>query len=776
MDRRAADGVGSGIMSKRASSDEPPVIAEGGSLARPASMAEAVEGEQPEVGDWFWYKSEDCEGEPSRWLGCVTHIGSNYVQLEGVHRHTVRVHFDEFWGCCERETDADTLIVNKIESCRQESQRLMAEVYDLTARLALTSPALGAENETQNVALVLHGDGQSVVDYKTALVEAQKKTLPDLFKAIENANESMGRWMKAKLIPFKAKAESMRGVLKKVEGRIFNVELYAGLVEEIAEIADGDPAPVNEKLRLMQRRCYMDEECLARYEVGGMDFKDIGAFDRWLARPEHRDRILPFPRCIVAFRVRRNMKEREVVDLTDFVQLSGKIAADKITFLYIRNGDRLCRLSTEIEFGSTLFPDFEAQKLFQGQLYAKRSFHDIGDLISEHEYQGMVEDERLAQQKYEQELAQYKVELAEHERKEAEGTLDKGKSRPWYPSHPWVRSNEYVPFSKDNVYYDDISKKLADEMEKHNRLVLVLQGLLDRSPVLHPHPPWQLWTAEGFAAGLELVFDESRTLVAGDKPDFEAYRARLNASLKAGSITVGQENAWELHEGRKESDRMDRDWRTKGSYRPTRCRPPGDPGPGRVARVARFTPNAKKCTYEWDRERRTSTYDDKDKVRTTFTCDADSVLNVDAYKPGDFRIFFDDPRTRTEYLRWAPLLLEAEEYHAGNRTVEGMLKPAVRKKTREGAWEYEQRKRRKAMHGKAVRIKRRIETRGGAVYEPGSLWRVGEGRGDLFTIVGITSDGKDELNEEKCLARLVRDVHMHELEVDPTITPEPRKS
>lgn len=45
------------------------------------------------------------------------------------------------------------------------------------------------------------------------------------------------------------------------------------------------------------------------------------------------------------------------------------------------------------------------------------------------------------------------------------------------------------------------------------------------------------------------------------------------------------------------------------------------------------------------------------------------LLNVSAYTPGDFKQFFADPRTRAEYLKWAPLLLAAEEFHAGNRTI-----------------------------------------------------------------------------------------------------------
>jgi hypothetical protein len=39
---------------------------------------------------------------------------------------------------------------------------------------------------------------------------------------------------------------------------------------------------------------------------------------------------------------------------------------------------------------------------------------------------------------------------------------------------------------------------------------------------------------------------------------------------------------------------------------------------------------------------------------------AGALLNVSAYAPGDFKQFFNDPRTRADYLKWAPLLLVAE--------------------------------------------------------------------------------------------------------------------
>lgn len=41
----------------------------------------------------------------------------------------------------------------------------------------------------------------------------------------------------------------------------------------------------------------------------------------------------------------------------------------------------------------------------------------------------------------------------------------------------------------------------------------------------------------------------------------------------------------------------------------------------------------------------------------------DQLLNVSGYKPGDYLQFFRDHRTRQEYLKWAFLLLTAEDYY-----------------------------------------------------------------------------------------------------------------
>ena len=61
---------------------------------------------------------------------------------------------------------------------------------------------------------------------------------------------------------------------------------------------------------------------------------------------------------------------------------------------------------------------------------------------------------------------------------------------------------------------------------------------------------------------------------------------------------------------------------------------------------------------------------DETPIHTGFSCQAELLFNVSAYTPGDYKMFFSDPRTRAKYLQWAPFMLAAEDYHASGKIPE----------------------------------------------------------------------------------------------------------
>jgi hypothetical protein len=689
----------------------------------------------PAVSQWYWVRKskdeDDSEGE--RWFGCVLHVGSNYAKLGTVDGNAYeRVHFDEWAERCEFVPIPDPIIDGHVREHQAETMRLMAEVRAITARLAVTpGRALGPGGATESTALALRNH-QTAKDYKKALVRAKDKELPELFQHIEQSNLALGQWMKAKTLPLMAHEQALRSSIDAIDDRIFNVELYAGLVETVTCVKNGAPAPIATPIHLMQRRCYMDEECLAEYQAGGMSFKNLRAFDRWIGRPTNFKRILPFPRCVVAFQVRRNDRDWRIRNFIDFFQMLNEKPLDKLTFLYIRNGDQLHRLATELELGPQLFPD--PRSLDRGQLWAKIFVERVDKIITNDEYEALQAEAAREEQEHSEQFR--------------------------HRFH-----DDYQPFTPASVYYDDIGRHLADEMTKHNRLVIVLQGLLDRSPVLHPHPPWSLWTEAGFAAALSLVYDDSRALAPADLPDFEAYRAKLNAELRVGSVTTGQQLAWEQHNARKEEAARDR------HYHIGRFVPEGNAGPGLLARPATVSKRSQMCTFTWTRERLTGK---GATVPCRFTVNAKQLLNVDAYQLGDFRIFYRDPRTRAEYLKWAPLLLLAEDYHAGKREAPPLAPRSARPApSKDGQRRYRERKRRLALRRQAVRLVRAVTLRSGDVYAKGTLWRVGHGRGDHFTLHGITKDGRTERTDGEHIARYIIHLHSSAFVVDGDIPPEP---
>lgn len=627
----------------------------------------------PQVGQWYWVQGR-CHDDPkdaTRWLGCVVKVGSNYAKISSPGHSYQLVHFDKLGNTCELEPDAAAVIAARVATHRSEVDGLLGRIRSLTESLGVSPRALEADGETQ--AIAVRGAGTPLKDYQTSLSVAKDKTLPELFKAVGEASKAMGLWMSAELLPLQAELEKLDPIVKSIKARILNVELYAGLTEEVALVRDGAAAVYAEPVRLMQRMHYMDEECLAQYRTGGMEFKDLGAFDRWVASDDNFTRLLPFPRCVVAMRVRRDHKGRGDMSLRKYIGmlLDGTIASDKATFLYLRNGNQLHRLSTAIDFGEKLFPNLTAVEM-TGQLYAKMySSSSVERLATEGEVLALREQYRL-------------------ERLEADAwkeRLTKAQRKAWRWDLEFVsdRARDYVPWTRSTVHYDVIHEHVSDQTAAHNRLALVLQGLLDRSPVFHPHPPWQLWTDTGFSEALALVHDDDRALVPGPAPDFEAYRTRLNVDLHAGSVTVGQEDYWEAREAEKYNRSMRANYRVRDHSDVSRHRPRGNDGPGLVARVAhlgrtsaRFTwtrekltgrkawvPNPAKPGWGWDRV----VYDN---TEDAIAVPLGALLNVSAYTPGDFRQFYADPRTRADYLKWAPLLLAAEEWHAGNKTGVGL--------------------------------------------------------------------------------------------------------
>ena len=317
--------------------------------------------------------------------------------------------------------------------------------------------------------------------------------------------------MRAELIPAQAELLTVEKVTEVLEGRIHTVELYAGLQEELVCVREGDPADPDAKVHLMQRMHFMDEESLARYEAGGMDFEDVEAFDQWLARDGNFGRILPHKRCVVAFRIRRDSKDYGGLDA--FIKFRFNQLNEK-TFLYIRNGRQLWRMCTSVEFGEELFPRREDEALLGDQeLWIKANDHDLRSsdgILTRRQRDALIDGYRAQRAHMAQKLWQWHragkpsehwictavSDRFDYHHSPGDQYAQTGRPHQWHVSSR-CEADEYELLTPESLYYDDAMKRVRAATLEHNRVAVVVQGLLDRSTCLHPHPPWQILDAGG---------------------------------------------------------------------------------------------------------------------------------------------------------------------------------------------------------------------------------------------------------------------------------------
>jgi hypothetical protein len=626
------------------------------SLVRDELVSPIDPGDFVSLGDWVWvnqWNDKHCVpgiGPAGYAFACVTKIGSNFVEVQSPHSKNgyshEKIHFDDVMRRLRPESKPNAVLTEMAKLFSEEACVLLDQVKAITARLGVNPHQLaqGGSGDSSRDLVSLSGTTDVRV-YESQLIEARDVLLPDLFQKIKEANENHAKWLSASAMSSKVQMGLLEESIERIENRVFNVSLYAGLTESVVQIRHGAAASIETRLRIMQRRAYMDEEALLGYETGGMEFGDISEFDEWLARPQNFERILPFNRCIVSMRVRRYSKERDAVDLSDAMINFRLQELDKLTFLYIRNGENLYRMNCAQDFGDLLFPDksiFTSGEPLMINVWGDR----VKGFMSRAEFEFLKNEQ-------------------ENWRNWRKENPDASLGDNPFKNH-YFSTNEWSPFDTSSVHYDAAVKFQTDQLNQFNRISLIIQGLFDRSEVLHPHRPVRLWDQSSFDEAVELIRDGVGVLYNGPKPDFEAYRAKCNASIDANSVITGQLQAWVEIETKKECDRLDNDWRVTSSFRPKRFTPYGNPGPGLISKMSSWMPRARKATFTWYRERLSRDRYDDTPVKASLTVNDNVLFNVSAYRPGDFKMFFSDPRTREEYLKWAPILIAAEEYYAGN--------------------------------------------------------------------------------------------------------------
>lgn len=578
----------------------------------PAANASKIDAKdnRPKIGEYFWVKCDDGEER----LMSVYHIASNHVEFYKAS------YGGGYW--CENIRYRDLMKVTRPELNFRAvlDQQIAEKRLELAAAVrALADAVKGADLiPEQNVepTLLPSTTRFSPESAKKSLIRLRDKKLPKLQKNIEEITQAITLLHRDQCLPMIAETARMKKATAGIENRLFALELYAGLWQKIKQIGQGKAAPEETPIAVRQMIRYMDEETLFDWDQGGMDFEKLGDFDKWIAKPENYGRILPEPRCIVAFQIRRNPKDYgHPLSIADAFRMLENHQANMKTYLVMRNGENVFRLWTEIEFKPRLLP--------------------MREEFIEH--------------------------FTKEEHKSNFGDVPFGESKSW---------TETKSIGPDDLDYDDHVESMKEKLFNYNRIMFLVQGLLDRSKVFAPHPPINLADQDHILRYFRGVFDEQDGLPSSDPPDWKKYRDAGNALIRPGTYVYCDE----VEPSRTIYNRFGHwDKRPHQTERP------------RICKVHSVSRDKQKITFRWEVGDRIEEKWILDETRpvpnkpgwyyrkkleinhgTRFglqTCDVENCFNVEYYKPGEYKKFLCDAYLKGRYLEWAPELLSAEKWH-----------------------------------------------------------------------------------------------------------------
>lgn len=584
-----------------------------------------------QIGDFYWIKFEDTKwkgkGDDAKLvkvgehedLMCVDEIGSNFVGFtiysEG-HSSGCKIHFDVFAETCRAEPNWKVILNERMEQAQKAIRAKTAQLIEEGQKLCLLPNQVPPEASEQPKSLLPAKVSVDPKKHKAELVKLQK-SLPEIAKEIEELGEEFAVAAKNISLPDMVKLESIKEALGVVEDRIFTIELYCGILEEVEQIAKGEPAPLSTPVTIRQQMLYMDEETLFDYKTGGMDFQKIKDFDKWVVDPANLDRILPEQRGIVAFRVRREGKDYgEARSIGEALAHFQWAEANKQTYILIRNGWNVYRIASEVDFTPRLIPK-------------------IGE-IGEDQFTKI--DTKYV----------------------------------WHDGGGTDRIEVKTLVTPESVHFDDHVKKVEQLLKHYNRIVILIQGLLDRSTVFHPHPVINLGNPKDMEKWVVLLRDEERALPS-NRVQFEVYQKQINSTLRKGKWVYVDQNY---------------DERYPGGQNPnySGCRYQSPPKRGyatnrmpELCQIISMKRDGSAVHLSWPKGERSTPkkvwVDSKDRpgwgheehiYKTDQMCHewipTERVFNVSDYQMGGYKMFLCDRSLQGSYLKWAQYLLTAEDW------------------------------------------------------------------------------------------------------------------
>jgi hypothetical protein len=264
-------------------------------------------------------------------------------------------------------------------------------------------------------------------------------------------------------------SNEMQAKMEAMEENMFFLQTYLRGVKHMRKLCQGPRAPREIPYRVFQTRQFLDKEVALFGNFKDFDFQKVDDFDRWIVKSGFIWRLLPFEKCILITRLRRERKHYYGKSAIENYYLNLENFDNHV---WIRNGQEVVRLKTDIDFANAAFPDEALYKQIH-QFVAEYVWKEDFSPHSSRSRAFLRDDYNIPKPglKEKPELESEPMRLAEVEQ------------RRFATFEAWLESEEYKLHAQREIN-DAVSEYVHNEGRRQFAFLLFLQGMVDTSQLL----------------------------------------------------------------------------------------------------------------------------------------------------------------------------------------------------------------------------------------------------------------------------------------------------
>jgi len=368
------------------------------------------------------------------------------------------------------------------------------------ARTLLTAGDLGSDNENRQLSPM----GASLLKFDEVKHELQKSIQAQRMEIAKR------QWDLEEI------TEGMEEKVRLMEQQINVLNAYLHGTRSRTQICTGSPG--KGPYHVFQERQFLSEEIGLLGNFGNdMDFEDMESMEKWLVDSGRIWKFLPFERCILATRIRKDDR-----DYHDPYLNWVKNALNMHNMIWVRDGQNVFHVDVEFKLTNAIFPDkdqFErALKVVREYLYTHSfkwkpptNWHDKPLKPSEYDHDGKMRRKPLDE---EEPYCTTKVVNAR-----------------FHTMQDWLADEECYPEQLGTQITRQVQDYLKEVNKKQMVFAVILQGIVDNTNILEIPKGTDLFDWEVIDKYFVLLFDYSHALpwkgVANKLKPFFDQKARV---------------------------------------------------------------------------------------------------------------------------------------------------------------------------------------------------------------------------------------------------------